>query len=231
MAPPGVGNAQPAQLEAALLGKGRKILVRPRFLTRLKNQSNDHRSAQLVQTSVIGGSYIYALGFLKNFLGKWMVDILIVLFAAVERGWKLVFHCMGTATGCPVDFWGAPRLPGPPVLVLMHSPSCSCPLSPPSVSGPTAVFLLGVKSFAHFKCVRHSCKSPTANGPSDLPSLPPSLPCTPAPSCELSPHTNVLAPHSVIWSKSSFHEHYPLSPHHISLPAMDRPLASHLSRA
>lgn len=50
MAPPGVRNAQPAQLEAALLGKGRKILVRPWFLTRLKNQSNDRSAVQTRQS-------------------------------------------------------------------------------------------------------------------------------------------------------------------------------------
>lgn len=148
-----------------------------------------------------------------------------------------MFDCTGLATGCPMDFWGAPRLPGPlsPSHCIAHPgptsppPSYSWPPSLPQHSGPTSL-PISVKSFAHFKAqTQDVCVILTkANGPSISPSLPPSLLCHPGPllvNCDpFQPPANVLSPSLSLGP--SLQLNCPLSPCPIPLVAMGRPSAS-----
>lgn len=89
----------------------------------------------------------------KIFLGKWMVDIVILLyfFAIIEcklntsKCW--CYTVRGQQQGVPWTFGELPAslvhcLPSSasPALVLLVSPSCSCSLSVPLLSGPQLPF-------------------------------------------------------------------------------------------
>ena len=104
-----------------------------------------------------------------------MVGILIMLYLFATRvdgilTRKLVLDCTGIATGCPMDFWGAPHLPGPPSPshCIAHPGPTSLPfLLLPTIPTPTLwPHLPSYKceelcpfQSSNTKCVCHSYKS------------------------------------------------------------------------